>query len=283
MSKRTILPWGRIAYVLVVFALAFGSGHFVQTREPKAPEETQAPPLVAEAPQPDIGRPLAFSCNREATAEAGVAGMLRILLTDGCAPGTRVTVAQGLLIADWLLDHDGQRHLSFTPLQAGAPLTVTWWDGSQTDLSLPSTIGPLPSRAALAWQGPQFLSIVAQEFGPPIGGMGSGAPMTHSASQAAISQETGGFLTTLGDGIGRTAQVYTFPDDVDVSDVIRLSVAAPVTLRSCARQASATALQRSPLGGMLTSRVGVALPECDAIGQTIILQNVFRDLRLAAR
>ena len=279
MMFPATLPVRRFAYVAGVALAAFASGHFVQSGTGPAAAPAVALPAPAPVPVPEITVVPAPDCARTATVESGLAGMLRVVLHAPCAPGAPVRVAQGALVADWTLDAEGTRHLSFVPMSTDHPLLVTWPDGTTSARALPESADAATYRAALAWDGPRLLSLDAEEFGAASDRPG----LIAAAATGLVPQSGGGFLTVLGDGTGRMAEVYTFPAEAFRSQgVVRLSASAPITLATCGRRAKATALQSDPFGGLMTSRVDVALPDCDGIGQTLVLRNLFRDLRLAA-
>ena len=284
MTYLIARSWRRYSPVLMTLFAAFACGHFMQGGAlPTAVTTADAPRdaiVGAALASPNI--PSAPICARTARVEAGIAGMVRVVLSDPCSPASRVEVAQGRLAADWQLDAAGQRLVSFAPLNAETPLTVTWSDGTVTTQTIPDLPNDAPFRVALAWSGPAFLSLAEEEFGAPD------AATEYLAADTKFTawdgrERSGGFMTILGDGLGQTVQVYTFPNNASSKGVIRLAVQAPVTMQSCGRMAEGTAFQTDAFGRVMASDVKVALPECDAIGQTLVLRNLFRDLRLAAR
>ncbi len=283
MKISTSLPWRRMAFALSVGFVAFASGHIVQTQSgpsvARAATIATPEPKVAEVPEP--AAPV-VSCETTQSVEAGIAGMLSVMVSAPCAPDGKITVSQGPLKADWKLDGTGTRHLSFAAIAPDHPLLIEWPNGKVTEHAVPETLGLPPYRTVLNWKGAKFLSLNAQEFGATTGTLGH-IHASQTASPERAARGAGGFLMVLGDGSGHTAEVYTFPaDQIQTQGVVRLTVSAPITLRTCGRQAVANAYQSDPFGGYRTSQVNVTLPECDAIGQTLVLKNLFRDLRLAA-
>ena len=93
-----------------------------------------------------------------------------------------------------------------------------------------------------------------------------------------------GFLAVLGDAeldAPMMAQVYTMPRGTGPTRA-DVSVDAPITAANCARAAEARMLHVQAAGRAEVVPLGLTYPGCDAVGDTLVLQNVFRDLRLAA-
>ncbi|NNE88488.1 MAG: hypothetical protein HKN27_10470 [Silicimonas sp.] len=138
-------------------------------------------------------------------------------------------------------------------------------------------------HVAIVWNGKQTLRMHAFEFGAKrnqFGHVWAGAPKTPKRA----TRGNGGFLTRLGDGSGTSAEIYTFPAGQSrTKGVVRLMVEADVTPSNCGQQIDALALQTGPLGGMDATEVALKMPQCDAVGRVVRLQNLFQDMRLAGR
>ena len=139
------------------------------------------------------------------------------------------------------------------------------------------------ARVALVWSGPQTFRMNAYELGARRGESGhiwAGRAKTPSRAM----RGSGGFLVSLGDGTGRSAEVYSFPTGLSpLRGIVELIVEADVTEESCGQEALATALQSSPLGGLSMTDVRVTLPGCDRVGDVMELKNLLQDMRLAGR
>ncbi len=64
---------------------------------------------------------------------------------------------------------------------------------------------------------------------------------------------------------------------------MRLVVEGAVTSTSCGQIARAKAIQPTAFRRQSETDVEVALPDCDRIGEVVLLQNLLRDMRLAGR
>ena len=139
------------------------------------------------------------------------------------------------------------------------------------------------SRVVLVWEGPQVFRMNAYELGASRGETGHIRAGSEKTPSRAV-RGTGGFLVRIGDGSGRSAEVYSFPTGYSpLHGVVKLVVEADVTEETCGQLAHATALQTGPLGGMSATDVRVTIPDCDRLGDVMELKNLLQDMRLAGR
>ena len=82
----------------------------------------------------------------------------------------------------------------------------------------------------------------------------------------------------------RMAEIYTFPSGMTAltGDIV-LNVEAEVTARNCGRSVAAQSIQIGPLTAPAIMDLTMAMPDCDAIGEYLVLKNMFEDLTLAAK
>jgi hypothetical protein len=141
------------------------------------------------------------------------------------------------------------------------------------------------SRVALQWTGTLGLSLHAFEFGAGYGDAGHIWTDAPRSPEAAVLGR-GGFLTRLGvEGANaKMAEVYSYPTGATLSEgVVRLAIEAEVTEANCGLDIRGASLQPGPVGGMDAVSLTLAMPDCDAVGEFLVLKNVLRDLRIAAR
>lgn len=118
----------------------------------------------------------------------------------------------------------------------------------------------------LVWNGSRTFHIQAETFG-----------------ELPEKKESG--LMTVGDGkSGPSFEVFSSPArKTGASGVVRLYVDATITPENCGEPASVTAYQTGYNGRLQTTEISYTMPECDRVGETVRLQNLFRDMRLASR
>jgi hypothetical protein len=199
----------------------------------------------------------------------------------GCKAQT-VTLFHGGLSFTAKTDAAGRLQQYIPALERAAVVSVSF-DGDVIESAIEMPDADAYHHVAIIWEGEQVLNMHAFEFGAKrnqFGHVWSGAPK----SPQRATRGNGGFMTQLGDGSGRSADIYSFPSELSQNNgVVRLVVEAAVTTKSCEQQVNAVALQTGPMGGMDTTEVALKMPQCDSIGHVVRLQNLFQDMRLAMR
>ena len=93
--------------------------------------------------------------------------------------------------------------------------------------------------------------------------------------------------TILGDA-GQTfpqmAEVYSFPAaETQSAGVVRLSLEAEVTADNCGQDVAGRSQQVDAGIARQPVEIALAMPDCDAAGEFLVLNNLFQDLKIAAR
>lgn len=302
--------------VLATLLLAFLSGHVMQTvladradvattedgpdagpalRDadegrkalPVPPAATLIPIILRPPVMPDrVDEPHASTeregCTPVLVVSAAPAATVRLQLEAPCHALETVSVQQGDIQADVKVGENGSLQLRMPALSERPVVQV-----EMSDRELVST-AKVPDanqfqHVAIQWEGRQELRINAYEFGArksQFGHVWSGAPK----SPARAVRGTGGFLTRIGNGSGRSAEIYSFPAGQSAArGVIRLEAEAITTRDNCAVTVLATALQTGPLGDLSPTEVRLTMPDCDRVGEIVRLHNLFQDMRLAGR
>ena len=274
------------AYALGLFGPGFPKG---PGPLPNAPSQAQvtglAPPPVLRERVVKVrpSRPVAeLGCGPWLTTKAMPGAAILVNVAAPCQPGAPVSVRHSRLETSGETDGDGHFSVLLPALEQKA----------EVEIALSGEVHAqridVPSAAAfqhviLQWTGGQVLEMHAYEFGAGKSQMGhvwAGAPKT----PVWAARGTGGYLTRLENGTGSASEVYSFPaGQSPLRGVVRLVVEAKVTADTCGKHAFGTALQTSPLGGLRETEIAVEMPECDKIGETVQLQNLLQDMRLAGR
>lgn len=252
-------------------------------RPPVMPDRVDTPERPMPEPRDDARiSPFGFDCDPTLSMKERDAAMIEVRLFAPCHPGRPVTLRQGKLEIDLTTDAFGRAHTMLPALSEAATVTAVL---GQTSIrsSLHVAGAEAFSRVVLIWEGDQVFWMNAYELGAKRGEAGHiRAGFGKTASRAV--RGTGGFLVSLGDGSGRSAEVYSFPTGYSpMHGVVKLVVEADVTQETCGRAAHATALETGPLGGMTVTDVRVTLPGCDRVGDVLELKNLLQDMRLAGR
>ena len=78
------------------------------------------------------------------------------------------------------------------------------------------------------------------------------------------------------------AEIYTFPSGTALKEgVIMINLEAEVTEDNCNTDIEAQILQKSGNARMAAKELVLAMPECDAVGDYLVLKNLFDDLNIA--
>jgi hypothetical protein len=143
-------------------------------------------------------------------------------------------------------------------------------------------------RAVLQWQGDQGIHMHAREFGAYYGDTGHLSLADVSVGDMALLEEgKGGYIHAFGSDFVENslmAEVYTFPSMQASADAeIILTAEVEVTDENCGREVIAQSLQITPYADTTAADLVMIMPDCDAIGEFLVLKNMFQDLTLASR
>ncbi len=240
---------------------------------------TTGDPAAGEA-QGDLGRdPLPDpSCAGEVTLVALPGALLDVSIKAPCHAGERITLHHGGMIVTETLDALG---FFSGPLPALADPAVVIVDfAAGQDLMTFAEVRGLDTvdRVLLQWQGEAGLELHALEFGAAYGALG------HVWTGMSPGQGAGEVLA-LGDVAQpepMLAQVYSIPHDVvrAAAGPVEISVEAEILPSNCARTVAAELLERR--AGRLVSRtVTLEMPDCSAVGDFLVLNNLVESLKIA--
>lgn len=222
-------------------------------------------------------------CEITANARPIAAALVNLTLDAKCLPNERVTVHHRGLIFSQTTDANGAFDITVPAMAKDATFVVAFSNGEGAVAQ--AVVDELADydRVALQWKGDTGFELHAREFGADYGSDGhvwSGA--SRDLSFAVTGQ--GGFVSMLGDvADGLMAEVYTFPiTPTQGGGDVLLSVEAEVAKNNCGLEIEAQTLQTRS-GNDITSRdLTVSVPDCDAAGNFLVLNNLFEDLKVAS-
>ncbi|ATG37365.1 hypothetical protein PhaeoP23_03283 [Phaeobacter piscinae] len=270
----------------------------IPTPDPTAITETALPDLPTDAPlqldaisltaaTPEVGDSDALQLLRqdpettcEMTAEAvpGPMAEVRLTVLSLCRPGERLTIHHNGMMFSSRLDATGALTVQIPALSSSAVFIVEPKSGrgAVATTSVPDL--DLVSRVVLQWAGNSGFELHAREFGA---GYGSAGHVWHGADLTAGR----GSVVQLGDATQlapRLAEVYSVPRlGGDQSGAIDLTVEAEVTAINCGRDVSAQTLELRN-GSLRTRDLTLAMPDCAATGDFLVLNNLLETLKIAA-
>ncbi|SMY07113.1 hypothetical protein [Flavimaricola marinus] len=240
-------------------------------------------PVTDAMPQ---GTDVEMSCAADMSATAGPAATVMLELSAPCAIDAVGTLHHQGMIVSVLTDSQGKATVMVPALAQEAVFIADMPGGfgAAAIVSVPDFAQY--DRAVLQWQGDTGLGIHALEFG--AGYQEDGHVWAASARSIDAAQAgTGGFLMRMGDVPiegAMIAEVYTYPSGISQRDgTVELSVEAEVQSANCGRAIAAQSIQIIPGAESQALDLTMTMPDCDAIGEFLVLKNMLRSLTLASR
>ncbi|WP_394151711.1 hypothetical protein [Loktanella salsilacus] len=235
---------------------------------------------------PEMQSPKVTVCNPSMTATALPMAMVQLQLAGDCHKSAPVSIHHQGMIFSAMTDADGKLSVDVPALSRDALFIADFNSGKAAAASVTVPDLDKVDRAVLQWQGDDGVQLHALEFGAGYNDAGHiWSASTGTFDQAQDGQ--GGFFVSLGDvAVSDTlrAEVYTFPSGTSARDgQVILNVEAEVTSRNCGRDVSAQSIQIGPNNSVGAIDLTMTMPGCDAIGEFLVLKNMFADLTLAAK
>lgn len=244
-------------------------------------QATEATTTMTDQPLSPFGLP----CGLSVSTMASEGAMVALDIMDPCQPHSRVIIEHsGLNLTD-RTDVMGLLTMDVPVFESPAFFTVRMPDGA-SDSSL-AMVPDLDSyyRVGLQWNENRSLELHAMEFGATYGDPGH-IWLDHAGSVDRAVAGEGGFVVQVGDADVENpmlAQIYSFPrDTLDGNGNVRLSIEAPVTEANCGQDTLARTLELEEDGRVAVIELTFTLPDCDAVGDYLVLQNLLHDLRVAS-
>ncbi len=283
MFKLTTLERRRWLTVVVTVGLALLSGHWMQSRLGSSNTPPDGPLSLPNAPtftailQPaprfpervtETRSPRSAGCAPRMQVHEMPGASLRVTLQAPCHKDEPLRLTFNELTADDVTDANGRWEARLPNL---GPLVNVALDFG--DYRLSEAVNPaeplILQHVILSWTGAKTFEIQAEA----------------QTNQTLVGTEMpDGMLTQVGDGRGAAFEIYSFPAQKDSTvGVIRLSVDALVTEDNCGSTVATTAFQTGFITGLRRTDISYTMPECERVGDVVRLQNLFRDMRLAAR
>lgn len=251
--------------------------------DPDTAPDTDTPEFPA-APAADTVAAEGSSCDPFMSARAMDAALVQLTLAAPCHSAQPLTVHHEGLMFTATTDASGNARIMAPALREEAMFIAAFDDG--TGAIAETSVSDLVNydRVVLQWQGDAGFEVHAMEFGANYGEQGHvWREAAREATDAATG--TGGFLLELGQAVGDApllAEVYTFPSGkAPQAGTISLSVEAEITVNNCAKDVSAQTLERTADASVRIADLTLSIPECEAIGEFLVLRDLLTDLTLA--
>lgn len=246
----------------------------VEVAPPAAPDaaaETTAPVVEATAK----------SCDISLLLMPEPSAMIGVTVLAPCHPDQRLVLRHAGLAVTGQTLATGAAFTSLPALNGKGEIEVYFADGARASAALPMPEVATLRRFGVQWQGDDAFQVHGFEGGATYGDPGHvSAAMPHRP--LAGQDATGGFMTLLGDSTVPNpllAEVYTYPADPAAKPAV--VVEAMVTEKTCGRELIGETLN-SFGGETLVTDLTLAMPDCDAIGDYMVLKNLVLDVNMAA-
>ena len=225
-----------------------------------------------------------LGCSVVAQAEGIQAGMARLTVVAPCYKKERVTIHHNGMIFAEVMDERGTLSMAVPVLNQYAIFVLAFanGEGAVAQAHVPELADF--DRVAVQWSGFGGLQIHAREYGALYGELGhvwSGS--TRTSMNAIIGD--GGFVARLGDPdtlSPQVVEVYTFPTKAAADPgTVELSIETEVTSNNCGRDVSAQVLSLRANGTLQARDLILSVPDCSAIGDFLVLNNLVDNLKIA--
>lgn len=252
--------------------------------QPEVITKVAAPSTTLETPTPPQSAPQE-GCDIVANARTVAAAMVNLTLDASCLPNERVTVHHSGMMFSQMTDGAGTLDMTVPALAKDAVFILAFSNGDGAMAQ--SVVEEVDDfdRIVLQWRGDTGFQIHAREFGADYGEDGhvwSGAARDMTAAVTGL----GGFITSYGDSSltdPLVSEVYSIPTLVsEQPKALALSVEAEVTQANCDSEIEAQFIQMAAGTDVQTRNIALAVPECDAIGNFLVLNNLLPDLTVAS-
>ncbi len=221
----------------------------------------------------------------EMVARAAAAAMVQLELTAPCHADAQFTLHHNGMMFSAITDLDGTWSMQVPALTQSAVFIAAFDNGEGAVANADVDLLDHYDRYVVQWQGRSGMQIHAMEYGADYGEQGH---VWRDAARDASSAATGdgGFLLRLGDGmIEETtlmAEVYTFPTQNALREGdIQVSLETEINAANCGRDIEAQALIKPGAGEISVRDLSMAIPDCDAVGDFLVLKNLYEDLKIA--
>ena len=228
----------------------------------------------------DFGLP----CDVTVSASALPGALIAVDVMAPCQPEARVLIEHSGLTLTGRTDAMGLMVMDLPAFQSPAYLTVRLPEGDSRNALVHIPDLDAFDRVAVQWEEDRQLMLHAIPEGTAFGAPGHIWQEAPGSLNDAVTGRSG-VLMNLGSAEVDTpmlAQVITYPRRaLTEAAPVALSVDAPITDTTCGKPVEARAIELARSGEVEVVPLNLTLPGCDAVGDYLVLQNLFADLTVA--
>lgn len=239
--------------------------------------------------QPDGHAPKAvdkLACEVSASATTSAQALVDLAVSAPCYANERVMIHHNGMMFTETTGDNGAVNVSIPALSKNAIFVVEFANGKGAVATTKVSSLEEYDRVVVQWAGNNEFQVHAREFGAGYGDIGHVWYGVGLGDQIA-AQADSGFVIRLGDIstlFPKLAEIYTFPTGLaQKSGTVALSVETEVTSANCGRDISAQSLELRGGSSLSTRDLVLSMPDCSAVGDFLVLNNLVDDLKIAAR
>lgn len=244
---------------------------------PAAPALKPTEPKVVTPPKAATAE---AACDLSLDLLADSNAMIGITVIAPCRPNQRVMVKHGGLAVTGKTSASGTMFMNLPAMEVQARIELSFPDGEKLGSTVEMPEVAAMQRFAVQWLERDAFQLQAFENGADYGQAGHVSAVKPQTPAPGLASQ-GGFVTLLGDenvDLPMLAEVYTFP----AKGAAEVLVEAAVTPETCGRELLGETV--SAVGGKVAvSELTLAMPECEATGDILVLKNLVPEMKLAAR
>lgn len=206
--------------------------------------------------------------------------IIEVTLRAACHPDQRVVLRHSDLAITARTSAEGKLFVQLPALASAGDVSLRFADGTTINGAIPVADLATLRRFAVQWMQDDSFGIHAFENGADYDGAGH-LSAANPGKLPFSGDVVGGYLMILGDASTLSpmlAEVYTYPRDAMAP--VEVSVDAEVTAATCGRELLGEVI--ASRGGKATATdLALAMPDCTAIGDILVLQNLGSEMALA--
>ena len=267
----------------ILLAAAGATEPAVQTpaaRPGATPMQLEKPVVKVPIPAP-LSPAKEIACSVTLDLMADPHAVIGLMLQAPCHADERVVLKHAGLAISAVTTSNGALFTGIPALESTALVEVLFADGQSIKSSISMADVSRMHRFGVQWQADDAFQVHAFENGSGYDGPGH-VSATDPHRMVTGVPSVGGFLTLLGDSSVKNpllAEVYTFPADPTAKPEV--IVEAAVTPTTCGRELLGETL--NSIGGKVyVTDLTLAMPDCTAVGDYMVLKNLVLDLNIAA-
>ena len=234
---------------------------------------------VPEVAEPADQANVQLNCDVIATAKPAPSGNVVLSVDAPCNGNERVTVHHTGMMFTQTTSDKGAFDVTVPALSDFAIFVIDFDSGAGAVVSAEVPGFADYDRVALQWTGDAGFQIHAREFGAAYGAAG------HVWSGSEL--DAAGQVIQLGDAttlMPNLVEIYTFPTGLATEEgTVDLTVEAEVTPLNCGRDIAAQSIELRGSNTPRTQDLVLSMPDCSAVGDFLVLNNLVDDLKIAAR